>query len=247
LLVIVATVSALITIGLAVHGHEVATPNLVGLTPSDAERAAVAAGLGFEVERRFYSANVPEGKIMSQVPSAGTLVRRGWRVRAAQSLGPQRIAIPNVIGQSTRVADISIRRRGLELGGPATAHLPDVPSDLVVAQSPPPNSSGVSAPKVSILATAPAEAPAFVMPNCIGQPLALVTEELQEAGLQVGSIITHAPVSSTAATATPAAQPPSPATPDQAAGTRATMIIGQDPQPGSKVFSGTAVNFEVVR
>ncbi len=245
-LLIVALVAALTTMRFAVHGREVPTPNLVGMTLSEAERAAGAAGLGFEVERRFYSSQVGEGKVMSQVPAPGTLVRRGWRVRAAESLGPQRIAIPDVVGQSTRAADINIRRRGLELGGPAIAHLPDLPSDVVVAQSPSPNASGVAAPRISVLASAPAEPPAFVMPNFVGQPLAVVTEELQEAGLHVGNVsVRPQPVSPSPDAAAIAAQPP-PAPPNDA-GSRATLIAAQDPPPGQKIYAGATVNFEVVK
>jgi eukaryotic-like serine/threonine-protein kinase len=253
-LLIVALVAALTTMRFAVHGREVATPNLIGMTLPEAERAASAAGLGFEVERRFYSANVGEGKVMSQVPASATLVRRGWRIRAAESLGPQRVAIPDVVGQSTRAADINIRRRGLELGGPVIARLPDLPSDVVVAQSPPPNASGVSAPRISVLASAPAQPPAFVMPNFVGQPLAVVTEELQEAGLHIGNVNVResAPAASPPGSpgAAPAQLPPAssqPPPPSEAAGTRATMIAAQDPSPGQKVLAGSAVNFEVVK
>jgi beta-lactam-binding protein with PASTA domain len=247
-LLIVALVSALTTMRFAVHGREVATPSLVGMTLPEAGRAASAAGLGFEVERRFYSSNVGEGKVLSQVPAAGTLVRRAWRVRVAESLGPQRVAIPDVVGQSTRAADINIRRRGLELGGPVIAHLPDLPSDVVVAQSPPPNASGVSAPRISVLASAPSEPPAFVMPNFVGQPLAVVTEELQEAGLHVGNVSVRAqPAAPPPNGAGPVPAQPTPAAPDDAAGSRATMIAAQDPAAGQKVYAGSAVNFEVTK
>ncbi len=53
---------------------------------------------------------------MTQVPPPGTKVRRGWSIRVAQSLGPQRVAIPDVTGGSERVAELNIRRRGLESG-----------------------------------------------------------------------------------------------------------------------------------
>ena len=70
---------------------------------------------------RFYSADVPEGRIMSQVPAAGEQVRSGWRVRVAESMGPQRVVIPDLVGESERAAEINIRRRGLEMGTAAIA------------------------------------------------------------------------------------------------------------------------------
>ena len=51
------------------------------------------------------------------MPAAGEKVRRGWRVRVAESMGPQREIIPAVIGNSERAAELNIRRRGLDLLG----------------------------------------------------------------------------------------------------------------------------------
>src|SRR6266705_1401777 len=87
----VALVSALTAMRLAIHGREVAVPRLIGMIPAEAERSANGNGLLFETENRFYSAAIPEGRIMSQVPPPGARVRRGSRVRVAESLGPQRV------------------------------------------------------------------------------------------------------------------------------------------------------------
>ncbi len=113
-LLVVALVSALTAMRLAIHGHEVAVPDLVGQSPAAARMIAEQSGLEITVERQYYSSTVPEGKILSQLPPAGNQVRRGWQVRVAESLGPQRVEIPNVTGQSQRIANINIRRRGLD-------------------------------------------------------------------------------------------------------------------------------------
>src|SRR6202158_6617667 len=115
-LMTVALISALTAMQLAIHGREVTSPNVVGMSPREAERAGAASGLLVVVERQFYSPDIPEGKIMTQMPPPGTKVRRGWSIRVAQSLGPQRVAIPNVTGGSERVGELNIRRRGLGLG-----------------------------------------------------------------------------------------------------------------------------------
>jgi beta-lactam-binding protein with PASTA domain len=114
-LMTVALLSALTAMRFAIHGGEVAVPKLVGLTPAEAQRSAEAAGLQLVLERQYYSADIPEGRIMSQLPAPEVKVRRGWRVRVAQSLGQQRSAIPDVVGQSERAAELNIRRRGLEI------------------------------------------------------------------------------------------------------------------------------------
>ena len=52
----------------------------------------------------------------------GTVVRREWRVRVAESLGPQKVEVPDTVGVDERVAALKLRRVGLAVG--ATAHLP---------------------------------------------------------------------------------------------------------------------------
>ena len=230
-LLVVALVSALTAMRLAIHGHEVAVPDLVGKSPVAARMLAEQSGLEVNVERQYYSPTVPEGKILSQLPPAGSQVRRGWQVRVAESLGPQRVAIPNVMGQSERAANINIRRRGLDVGAIAQMQLPDAPDSQVLAQAPPPNASGVSAPKISLLVAAPSQPQTLVMPSFVGQPLGTVTQTVQDAGLHIGTVTLAAlPESST-----PTAPAPSPA----------SMIVTQNPAAGEKVIGGAAVNFEV--
>jgi beta-lactam-binding protein with PASTA domain len=240
----VALVSALTAMRFAIHGREVTIPKVIGMTPPEAERAVANAGLHVVVERQFYSPDVAEGRIMSQVPDAGTRVRRGWEIRVAQSLGPQRIAIPDVTGESERVAELNIRRRGLEIGSLAEANLPDpASSGKVVAQSPPANASGVSTPKISMLVSDGPPPLEFVMPNFVGQPLGSATLALQDAGLKVGKVTVVLPAapSATPDQATQLSENPPPPAPANAA----SMIVTQSPAAGQKVVAGSYVNFEV--
>src|SRR5258706_4494635 len=88
-LLIVALVSALTAMQYAIHGREVSIPKLVGTTPLEAERAVAASGLEVVVERQFYSPDVPEGRIISQMPLAGVKVRRGGGGPGSPRPGPQ--------------------------------------------------------------------------------------------------------------------------------------------------------------
>jgi eukaryotic-like serine/threonine-protein kinase len=237
-LLIVALVSALTAMRFAIHGREVAIPQVAGMTPTEAERAATAFGLSIVVERQFYSADVAEGRIISQVPAAGVKVRRGWAIRVAQSLGPQRVAIPDVTNESERVAELNVRRRGLDLGSVAQVDLPGTPAEQVVSQNPPPNAKGVSVPKISLLVSRGPNPAAFVMPNFVGQPLGSVTLALQDAGVKLGKVNV---VPATAIDKQSAGFADSPVAPPGAA----SMIVSQSPAAGQKVVAGSAVSFEV--
>lgn len=193
ILLIVAMVSALTAMRFAIHGQEVTVPPLVGLGPAEAERATAGLGLQISTERQYYSPQIPEGRIMSQLPLPGTKVRRGWQVRVAQSLGPTRVAIPDVTGQSEHAAELNIRRRGLDVASMAEIQSPGIPADQVLAQSPPANAAQVAAPKISLLVTIAADPPAFVMPSFVGQPLGSVNRTLQDEGFRLGNVTVAAP------------------------------------------------------
>src|SRR5205809_7659013 len=113
MLLVVALLSALTAMRLAIHGREVAVPDLVGKTRVEARKIAEQSGLQMDVERQYYSANVAAGHVLSQLPPPGTQVRRAWQVRVAESLGPQRVAVPHVDGQRQRAAVIHSEHRGL--------------------------------------------------------------------------------------------------------------------------------------
>src|SRR6202011_1635717 len=194
-LVIVAMVSALTAMRFAIHGQEVAEPPLVGLDPMEAERKVAGLGLQISIERQYYSPQIPEGKIMSQLPLPGTKVRRGWQVRVAQSLGPTRVTIPDVTGESEHAAELNIRRRGLDVVSMAQVQALDIPADQVVAQSPTANATQVAAPKISLLVTEPADLQAFVMPSFVGQALGGASRSLQDAGFRLGNVNVVVPAS----------------------------------------------------
>src|ERR1700691_3221291 len=238
-LVAVALVSALTAMRFAIHGQVVEVPAVVGFTPSEAERAIASLGLQIEVERQYYSPQIPEGRIMTQLPLPGAKVRRGWQVRVAQSLGPQRVVIPDVTKQSERAAEWNIRRRGLDLASTAKIQVAGMAADQVLAQSPPANASQVAAPKTSLLLTTTPDPPAYVMPTFAGQPLGSASRILQAASLKLGNVSMAPPPPATAPIAAPSA-PTVPAQPSPA-----SIIVAQTPPAGQKVLAGAVVTFEV--
>ncbi len=226
ILIAVAMVSALTAMRFAIHGREVGVPKFVGMTPADAEKVAADGGLALIPESKFYSNDIPAGRIVSQSPQPGQRVRRGWRVRVAESLGPQRVEVPNLLGQSSRAAELNIRRRGLELGGTASVEVQGVEPDTVIAQNPVPNAQGVASPKIDLLLVAPPETQSYVMPDLSGMKLGEASVAITDAGLKLGNVMT------------------APAVPESG---REAIITKQSPAAGQKVTAGATVTLEVVR
>jgi eukaryotic-like serine/threonine-protein kinase len=243
-LVMVALVAALTAMRLAIHGQEVAVPAIVGLAPAEAERKLAPLGLPIDIERQYYSPQIPAGRIMSQLPLPGTKVRRGWSVRAAQSLGPMKIAIPDVKGESERAAELNIERRGLDVVSQAQVRIADAPADQVLAQSPPANATQIAAPKISLLVAQAADPVAFVMPSFVGQPLGSVSRAVQDAGFRVGNVTVAAaaPDAGAVQAGVPAVAVVPAAVPEASP---ASIVVSQTPAAGQKILAGAAVSFEV--
>jgi beta-lactam-binding protein with PASTA domain len=233
-LVAVALAAALTAMRLAIHGQEVEIPAIVGMTPPEAERLVAKLGLQLEVERQYYSPQIAEGRIMSQLPLPGAKVRRGWQVRVAESMGPQRVAIPDVTKESERAAEFNLRRRGLDLASVAQIQFAGVPPGQVLAQSPPANASQVAAPKTSLLVAAEADEAAYAMPSFVGQPLGSASRALQDAGFKLGTV-SMAPAGVTSGNLSSAPPQPSPA----------SVIVLQTPPAGQKIVAGATISLEV--
>lgn len=185
-LLAMAMLSAITTMHFAIHGAEVQVPSLKGMTVADARSQAAGMGLNLNVDNRYYSGDVAAGHVLSQSPAPGTVVRREWHVRVAESLGPQKVDVPDTVGVDQRVAAFQLRRAGLDVG--ITAKLADdgVPEGTVISQDPPAHAQGIERPSVNLLVAAPDDetADGYVMPDFIGMPIVTAQSQLAKVGLK---------------------------------------------------------------
>ena len=256
--------SAFAAMRLAIHGREVEVPNLAGLTLQEASAKTSHLGLSLRLENKFYSTDVPSGHILGQFPAPGATVRSEWPIRVTESIGAQEVSIPDVTGQPERPASLALRRSSLELGTLASVAAPGDPG-VVLAQSPPPNASGVDRPRVSLLLSEPVSASpeAFVMPQLTGLPLPTAIARANAAGLRIAAAeegAPSAPGNSTGAAPTANAYhdsffvgaPPqsSTSTYTQAIPAPTTaftpgIVAGQSPPAGHRVVRGESVRLTI--
>jgi beta-lactam-binding protein with PASTA domain len=185
-MIAVTMVSAAITLRIALHVREVVVPDLTGKTITEASEGAIHSGVGLVIENKFYSTTVPAGRVLSQSPAADAVVRHGWQVRVTESLGPQQVTIPDTVGETVRDASVDIRRDSLDLGTLAHIEAPGE-SDMVLAQTPPPN-AGVDQPRVNLLLSSSTPAggtAAIVLPSLVGMTSAGAIRTASELGLIV--------------------------------------------------------------
>lgn len=239
LLLAVAMLAAITTIHFAIHGAEVQVPALKGMTVSDARSVTAGLGLNLDVDNRYYSGDVAAGHIVSQSPAAGTMVRREWRVRVAESLGPQKADVPNTVGDDERVASLELRRAGLEVS--ETAHLPTnaAGEGEVIAQDPPAHAQGIEHPGVSLLvAAADDQRPdGYVMPDLTGWPIMSAQTALAKVGIKTAPTgFVNIPVPPVGEGSAPVKLP-----------VRPGAVLTQTPAAGTRVDRSTTVKLIVAR
>lgn len=239
LLIAAALLSAITTMHFAIHGAEVKVPTLKGMTVAEARSQSAGMGLNLDVDNRYYSADVAAGHILSQSPAPGTVVRREWHVRVAESLGPQKVDVPDTLGTDARVAALRLRRAGLEVGTTAKLPFAGAQEGTVLAQDPPAHSHGIAQPSVNILVAAPANSTpdGYVMPDLSGVPVIAAQQMLTRIGLKVDTP-TYADVS-----VPPVGNGSEPPKPPVVPGS----VIAQQPIAGARVDETTIIKLTAAK
>ena len=239
LLVAVALMAAIVTMHFAIHGAEVEVPTLKGMTTADARSETAGLGLNFDVDNRYYSGEVAAGHILSQSPAPGTVVRHEFNVRVAESLGPQKVDVPDTVGDNERVAELDLRRAGLEVGDIARLPYAAAAEGTVLAQDPPPHALGIEQPSVNLLVAAPSdESPdGYVMPDLAGWPVISAQAALAKAGIKTATpTYVDVPVAPVGNGSAPPKLPVQPGS-----------VLSQSPAAGSRVDQDTMVKLTVAK
>jgi beta-lactam-binding protein with PASTA domain len=238
-LVAVALLAAVATMHFAIHGAEVQVPALKGMTVADARSQTAGLGLLLDVDNRYYSAEVAAGHILTQSPTPGTVVRREWKVRVAESLGPQTVNVPDTVGKEQRVAELELRRAGLSVGLIAQLPFAAAAEGTVLAQDPPGKAQGIDQPSINLLVAAPQEeaADGYLMPDLTGMMAVSALGELSKVGIKAAPLKTvEVPIPSIGSSGAPPKPP-----------TRPNSVVSQQPPAGVRVDQSTVVKLVVGR
>jgi serine/threonine-protein kinase len=206
----------------ALRVREVKVPTLVGQPLSSASADVGHIGLALKVDdSRRSDPKVAAGRIAQQDPPPGSVARRGRTVKVWLSTGGRVAAVPRLIGDTERTAQLRLQQDGLAIASISEIRSNDFPADIVVAQDPPPEARSTT---VSLLVNRSERATAYVMPDLIGVNGARAAEVLRSGGFRVAVV----------------GQNPYPGVP-------AGVVIRQAPQAGFQVAPGDTVSLEVSR
>ncbi len=156
-------------------------PGVEGQTEDEARRRLEAAGFRVRVRERA-SDSVKKGDAIETRPGEGTPVERGSTVTLYISLGPQKVAVPDVVGNPVATARDTLTAAGFTV---TVTEKEDAKADVgtVLSQTP---AGGGTADKGSAVAIVVAKLPAQVaVPNVVGEDEATALDTLNNAGFQV--------------------------------------------------------------
>lgn len=116
------------------HGQEQPVPDFRTLSLQDALKQARKSQLVLVVNDSTYIMTRRPSEVVEQQPRPGELVKRGRRVfLTINAQQPQRVPVPNIVGETIRQALILLERNALEVG--RLSYSPDIALNSVLSQS----------------------------------------------------------------------------------------------------------------
>lgn len=198
-------------------------PDVVGMERAQAEEAIRALGLKPELEAEEYSDAVAAGKVIRQNPEKGALLKKDGTVRMVVSRGSNKVAVPDLIGQSAGYADSKLKEVGLNPDRQPDVYSDSVPEGSVISQDPAAGTQVQKGSSVKFVVCKGPEPPREVtVPDLKNLTVDQASSRLSQAGLTLGT--TTEQYSETVSSG---------------------KVISQSPAPGGKAKEGSAVSIVV--
>lgn len=218
-LLVVAGGSAYLTLRVLVPPENIEVPQIVGEKLDEAAIILSNNNLSLRVTGEKYSAEVPPGVVISQVPSPETKIRKDRSVEVVISKGKKTVSVPSVVGMEFREAKVFLSQIGLKIGCSGYIYSP-FPQDEIVAQDPSSDGQVSQEEGINLLISLGFEKDSFYMPNLVGRKIGEVKALLEATSLSIGKI-------------------------KESTSGKEGVVISQSPPPGSIVTSDEEIEFTV--
>jgi beta-lactam-binding protein with PASTA domain len=187
-LLVTAGLSALTTMRVVLRTQEVVVPSLVGRPVPEAGTLAARRRLVLRVEGRRNDPRVGRDLIVEQEPAAGSALKTQRSIRVWVSLGPRRLMVPPVEGDSVRSGRLLLEQAQVPVG--RVIEVNDGAEEGTILQQHPPTgeTESLAAEGAALLVSRGPRHQDFVMPDLIGRPAPVVLETLRRAGLKVAEV-----------------------------------------------------------
>lgn len=222
ILIVAAGVSAITAMRWAIQGKEVSVPALEGKSENEAASILQENKLTLRVWGKRFSQDVPAGKVVEQIPPAGTRLKSSRSVRVLLSQGSRSYAVPDLVGSSLRAAKLTLEQRNFTLGSTSMTRTATGDPLTIQQQDPQPGSQEGADPTVNVLVSAGRIEDSFVMPDIVGKRLDQVASRVRSEGFQLGKLSFR-----------------------KASGVDTGVIVQQQPQAGHRVLKSDPIVLEV--
>ena len=170
------------------QGQEMEVPDVAEMEVAEAEKVLGKAGLRLVLDGTQNDPDVPPGHIVSQMPQAYSLVKKGRQIYVTVSKGGALSEMIGVSGGSVRQARLMLRQHGFEVGEVVEEASYTVPKGVVIAQDPKPGEVVERGTLVTLVVSAGKKALRIVMPDLVGKGFEEAQKTIEEMGLRLGDV-----------------------------------------------------------
>jgi len=129
------TVAAALVLNFITRHNQVLTvPDFSDMTLAEAQQLAEQAGVRVYVGDSVYVRQMRRGAVFSQMPGAGSTVKKGRRIMlTTNTRAAKRVAMPSLVGFSLQQAKSELQNKGLTLG--ELIYVRDIATNCVLRQT----------------------------------------------------------------------------------------------------------------
>ena len=157
----------------------------------DAIKVLKSENYRYEVSDTLYTNKFQLGTIVDQYPQPNTRVKSGRTVRLKIAQPEKSVAIPNLIGQSRRSAELELNQMGLLIDTVYTEYNPEYPNGTIAWQYPKAGDRRKKGMGIQITVSKGMPPNFFQVPNLIGLSINQAKDLIFKSRLKVGKISYH--------------------------------------------------------
>ena len=157
----------------------------------DALKILKSENYRYEVSDTLYTNKFELGTIVDQYPKPNTRVKSGRTVRLKIAQPEKSVAIPNLIGQSRRSAELELNQMGLLIDTVYTEYNPEYPNGTIAWQYPKAGDRRKKGMGIQITVSKGMPPNFFQVPNLIGLSINQAKDLIFKSRLKVGKISYH--------------------------------------------------------
>ncbi len=164
----------------------VEVPELKGFDVDNAEEQLRNMGLAITVEGEQHHREIPEGKIVSQFPASGQMIRATRDVNVVLSKGPLWSKVPELTGLSLRDAEVILGAAGLQIGEIEYEFDEDIETNIIISQKPEGGEEIKAEEPVNIIVSRGGVTTSVNVPHLLGLAEEEAKEKISALGLNLG-------------------------------------------------------------